>query len=165
MSTVKHPRLGETSQPPVEGQVDQAFAPMDDSLTLERNLQLLLDMKAKARALELQLENAKASERNAEQALMEAMLEQGLDSFKALGVSITRGEDIRPSVLAEDRPKQMEWLREIGAGNLISETVNAQSFGALVRNDYIKENKPLPEFIKVYRAPKLLVRTTGKVGQ
>jgi hypothetical protein len=137
----------------------QQFA--EDGDNLEAYLKVVLDAKARAEELEAHLGMAKQAERTAEQSLVTKMLEQGVDNFRALSKTITRTEDIRPSVLADDRPKQFEWLREIGAGALISETVNAASFGALVRNDFIKAGKEVPEFVKVYREPRLLIRTVA----
>lgn len=140
----------------------QEFAENGDNL--EAYLKVVLDTKDRADKIEAQLGMAKQAEKIAEQALADKMLEQGVENFRAMGKTITRTEDIRPSVLADDRPKQFEWLREIGAGSMITETVNASSFGALVRNDYIKAKREseLPEFVKVYREPRLLIRTVAK---
>jgi len=143
---------------PESGQLQQ-FA--EDGENLEAYLKVVLDAKERADKLEAQLGMAKQAEKIAEQSLVGKMLEQGVENFRALGKTITRTEDIRPSVLADDRPKQFEWLREIGAASMITETVNAASFGALVRNDFIKAGKEVPEFVKVYREPRLLIRTVA----
>jgi len=66
---------------------------------------------------------------------------------------------VRPSVTKDHRGEQIEWLRENGFGALVEETVNAQSFGALVRNEIVKPGKPVPEFINIYREQRLTVRS------
>lgn len=162
-----------TVNPTVEG-IDQAPAAADAVVSamfaeednMEQHLKVMLDARARADELEALLTDAKRSQAIAEQAVVAKMLEQGLDSFKALGKSISRSEVIRASVNKEHRAEQIDWLQEIGAGHLVEQTVNAQSFAALVRNDFIKAGKPFPEagispegFINVFREQRLMVRS------
>jgi hypothetical protein len=140
---------------------DPDLAEFGTEENLEGHLQVMLDARDQVDQLETQLEDAKKSKAIAEQAVIGKMLEQGLESFRALGKSITLSEKICPSVLKEDRPLQFDWLREIGAGAMIQETVNAQSFAGLVRNDFVKAKREaeLPAFIKIHKEPNLLVRS------
>jgi hypothetical protein len=141
--------------PTAQGEVDQVDTA--DS-NLEAALQNFLEQEAKCAKLEAELDNAKRFEAVARQTVIDKMLEQGVENFRALGYSITRSEFKRYSVLAADREKQMEWLRENGMGSIIVPSVNAQTFGAWVRNDVVKAGKQLPEFVKEYSEQRLLKR-------
>jgi hypothetical protein len=167
MSTeTKHPGLGEQSQPqapPAETGVNLREFNLDGG-NLDAALQALLDHEAEIEALEARLKAAGQARANAEKAVIDKMLEQGLESFRALGKTVTRTERVHPSVLKDDRDKQMEWLQEIGMGALIQPTVNSNSFAGLIRKDFIEAKKEaeLPEFVKIYRELRLTIRTVAK---
>ena len=156
--------MSTNTTPQVGGQPDpfQEFA--DNRDNLEQQVELLLDQRDKVVELEDQLDNAKKARAIAEQALIEKMIEQGVEHVRALGHAITRTEQIHANVPAADRAQQIDWLRQIGAGGLVQETVNAASFGALVRNDFVKAGKEaeVPPFVRIYKQAALLVRTTAK---
>lgn len=60
------------------------------------------------------------------------MDEEDITSFKVDGLgTVSLTDDLRVKVL--DHSKEFEWLEEIGSGDLISSTVNAQSLKALIR--------------------------------
>lgn len=117
----------------------------------------LLEKREAIAALEAQLKVLGEEEGNAERAVLEKMIDQGLESFKALGRTVTRGECIRASVRKADRDAQKEWLREMGAGDMIEETVNAATFSGFAR-ELLAGGATLPEFVKVYKEPRLTVR-------
>jgi len=137
---------------------------MGEAENLDGVLQIYLDKDAEITALEAKLKDASAARAVAEQMIISKMLEQGVENFRALGKSVTRSERVFPSVLKEDRDRQYEWLREVGAGSLITETVNSNTFGSFIRNTFIepKLEASLPEFVRVFREPKLLIRTVNK---
>jgi len=150
-----------------QAEMGQPLVVVDEDANLEAALQVLLDTMAAVEKLENQIKEAKASETNAEQAVTAMMLEQGVDNFRALGKSVTRSEFVRPSVLKSRRQEQIDWLRENGYGAMVEEAVNAQSFGALVRNELLDKqgnplpDKPLPEFVNLFREQRLLVRSVS----
>ena len=140
-----------------EKMMERASTEVNENLELA--VQVMLEARAKEGELEAQYDDARKTRAIAEQGVIDKMLEQGVDSLKCLGKSISRTEYVRPSVTKDHRPEQIEWLRENGFGALVEETVNAQSFGALVRNDFVKQGKPVPEFINIYREQRLTVRS------
>jgi len=158
--------MSTNATPQVGGIPDQLPEFAENGDNLEQQVQLLLDQRNKVAELEAQLDNAKKARAIAEDALIEKMIEQGVENIRALGHSITRTEQIHANVPAVDRAKQIDWLREIGAGGLVQETVNAASFGALGRNDFVKAGKEseLPPFVRVYKQPALLIRASGNRG-
>lgn len=152
MDKIKATPQAETGHPQVE---------VEDDPNLGIALSVLLDARTVTEQLEAKLKEAKAAEANAEQGVVALMLEQGVDNFRAMGKSVTRQEFRRYSVLAADRDKQMDWLREEGMGAMIVPSVNASTFGAWVRNEFVKAGKPLPEFVKEYGEQRLLVRSVS----
>lgn len=158
--------MSTNTTPQVGGNPDQLPEFAENGDNLEQQVQLLLDQRNAVAELEAQLDNAKKARAIAEDALIEKMVEQGVENIRALGHSITRTEQIHANVPAEHRAQQIDWLREIGAGGLVQEAVNHNSFGALVRNDFVKAGREgeLPEFVRVYKQPALLVRATASKG-
>jgi len=134
---------------------------MPDSGSLDDALQVLLDQRTKVSDIEVQLENAMRTKRIAEETVIEKMIEQGIENFKALGKSVTKSTLPRPSVSPEFKGHQMDWLKEIGAGSLISETVNAGTFGAYIRHEFIENGREgqLPTWINIARTTSLLIRS------
>jgi hypothetical protein len=87
--------------------------------------------------------------------LPEAMDEEGVQSLRLTsGRGVTRSEDVQVSVLAEDRERQQEWLRDMGAESLIQSTVNHQSFQSFVK-ERIEAMQEIPEFVKLYCRPRV----------
>lgn len=70
------------------------------------------------------------------------MLEQGLKTISTDDYRVTRSNRFTASML--DKEACFEWLRKNGLGDIITETVNAQTLGK-VAEGLIKENKDLPE--------------------
>ena len=119
--------------------------------TFEEYLQIVFDARSKANEYAKKLQLANEAEENAIQSFIEKMKEQGLKQLKALGKTVFLKKNVFASVLAENRDKQKEWLKEVGAGSLIVETVNAQTFSSFVNKDFIeaKNEAELPEWINV----------------
>jgi hypothetical protein len=67
------------------------------------------------------------------------MDEEDISSFKVDGLgTVSLTDDLRVKVL--DHSREFEWLEEIGSGDLISSTVNAQSLKALIRRRLVAGN-------------------------
>lgn len=158
--------MSTNATPQVGGKTDQLQEFAENGDNLEQQVQLLLDQRNKVAELEDQLDNAKKAKAIAEGALIEKMIEQGVENIRALGHSITRTEQIRANVQAADKAKQIDWLRETGNGSMVQETVNSNTFGALIRNDFVKAGREseVPTFVRVYRQPTLWIRAAGSKG-
>jgi hypothetical protein len=122
---------------------------------LDSFLQVVLRSRDEVDDLEAQLADAKRSKANAEADLVSKMAEMGLDSFRMSNLTISRTEESYPRVNKADEAQQLEWLREIGAGGLIKESVNHMTFAAFIRKDWKGE---LPEFVKVFKEWRLSIR-------
>lgn len=131
---------------------------VSDAGTLQSHLLAYLTLRQQAVELANSLKEAEQAEKTAADGLIKAMTDQGLDSFKAQGFLISKGKRVFPSVLVENRPKQMAWLREIGCGHLIQETVNAQTFAAFIRKDIMEAGREVPDFVKVFEEPTISLR-------
>jgi hypothetical protein len=129
--------------------------------TLEEQLGILLELRKEDDRLEAEAKRIGEAKRNAERDLLSAMAAQGLASFKALGYSATAGEGVYPSVLAADRPRMIEWLRENGRGDMVQETVNSTTFAGYIRNEVLPSGEPVPEFVRIAREPKLSLRKSA----
>jgi hypothetical protein len=58
---------------------------------------------------------------------------------------ITLTDVLNVTVPADNKPKVYEWLRDAGFENLITETVNAQTFAAFVRRQIKEQSANTPE--------------------
>lgn len=71
----------------------------------------------------------------------EVMDAKGITMFKTKdGDKLELTSDIRVGVLEENRPLLFQWLRDRNSGDIIKETVNAQTLQAMVRRMF-KEGK------------------------
>lgn len=61
---------------------------------------------------------------------------------------VTVTQTVRASILAADKAKVYEWLRENGHGSLIIETINSSTLTAFVKEE-LEQNHTLPQEIKV----------------
>jgi len=141
--------------------IDDALAGLfRDDDTLENKMAVVQVKRAEVEAAELALKDAQEAAYNAEQGLMADMLAQNLIQYKtASGAVVKIEERTWPSVLAADRPRQFDWLREIGLGGLIEqkETVNGQTFAAECRHR-LEAGEVLPDFVKVSVERKLKIK-------
>lgn len=126
-----------------------------DDQGLDTYLQVVLKSRDEVDDLTAQLADAKRSKANAEADLVSKMAEMGLDSFKMSNLTISRSEEIYPRVNKADEVQQLEWLRTIGAGSIIRESVHSATFAAFIRKDFKGD---LPEFVKVFKEWRLSIR-------
>ena len=82
--------------------------------------------------------------------LPERMDEEGIQTLKIKDVGrLQMSSDIRCAVPAANRDAVKDWLTEHGHGSMVSETINASTLKAFVR-EMMKENKEYPaELLKV----------------
>lgn len=80
----------------------------------------------------------------------EKMDEQGVDSIKITGVGrLALTSDIRCNILAANKKAVEDWLRENGHEAMISETVNASTFKAFVKEQMRNEGNYPKDLINV----------------
>lgn len=89
----------------------------------------------------------------------EKMDDQGITTFTSKsGFRIVVGERFSISIIPEMRAKAYDWLRANNLGDLITETVNAQTLSAQGRKLIQEENKDLPaDLFKTNTVPSLSV--------
>lgn len=81
--------------------------------------------------------------------LPEAMDEDGVSNISIDGVGrVTLRGEVFASIRADNREAAYEWLRDTGRGSLISETVNASTLKAAVK-EWLKQGEEIPEIISV----------------
>jgi len=107
--------------------------------------------------LEGKLEEAKAQLETTESALIEAMKNSGLSSFRKDGRGFSYSERTFVSVPAERRSEQFEWLQEIGAGDMIKPTVHSGSFQSMINKDFLQQGLEVPGFVNVFKRDVLSV--------
>lgn len=95
-------------------------------------------------------ETNKYIEEITKQILPEKMDDQGISNIKIDGVGrITLRGEVYASILAANRDAAYQWLRDTGRASLISNTVNASSLKACVK-EWLKNGEEIPEdLIKV----------------
>lgn len=74
---------------------------------------------------------------------------KGTGKYEGLGFATLEKPEIKANVLAEDREKLFEYLKEQGLGDVIKPTVHHSTLSAIVADQY-NQGKPVPDFIKVF---------------
>lgn len=78
-------------------------------------------------------------------ALPKKMEDEGLEQLKIEGVGrVNLRSDVYASIPASEKAKAFEWLRDNGRADMISETVNASTLKASIRQA-IEKGEPFPE--------------------
>jgi hypothetical protein len=135
----------------------QIFALADDLIKLR-------DWK---QSLEEQLKTANAEIAETEAKLSDAMVNEEVPNFSRNGKLFYITSRTYASPAAGRKAELFAWLRENGLGDLVQETVAANSLSAWVR-EYMEENdldelpEDLGELIRVYERTSVGVRKTNK---
>lgn len=87
-----------------------------------------------------------------EETIPKLFLAKGQKTVTLIGLGrVTVGHRVSASL--PDKEKGYAWLRKNKHGDMITETVNAQTLGAWINADYIKKNKEPPDIFKVSISP------------
>lgn len=79
----------------------------------------------------------------------ERLRELDLEGFRVPEIARSFSVVEKTSASFIDKEKGLEWLREIGQGDMIQETVNAQTLSTFCRNMLLEEGRePPPELVK-----------------
>lgn len=147
--------VAETENTATSEEVPEDIRAMFADTNFDMALQIVLDTREKAEEAEETAKQARRVARFAEISLIQKMMEGGVDSFKALGKSVSWKVEKHPSVLKENKPALYEWLRESGYGALVVDWVFPQTLKSFVNKEY---QGPLPEFVKIFEENKLSIR-------
>ncbi len=120
--------------------------PNYDEMSIPELAQKLKDMKSELDDLSAQKsELQKQYDFLSISVLPDRMDEEGIETLKIKNVGrLQASSDIRCNVPAKNKGAVQEWLREHGHGSMISETVNASTLKAFVK-EMMKEGKEWPE--------------------
>jgi len=82
--------------------------------------------------------------------LAQKMEDEGLEKFSVDGKNITTRVEVFASIPKDHREDAYNWLKDNGYGEIIIDTVNAQTLKSLVK-EQLSEGKSFPEdLIKIY---------------
>lgn len=135
--------------------------PPSESLTVLAAQYLLLDSQVEE--AQKQVADMKSNRDQAEIALINAMEQQKLKSFRlesngALITSVLKSQFALPlKSQPEQRAQALKWLKRVGAGDLIELGIHPSTLTAFLR-ERAEENKPISELIKITPLRSLSVR-------
>jgi len=114
---------------------------VDDIFSLADRLQKL---KEHEKQLEDETKSVNAEIEEVETQLAGLMVDQEMQNFTRNGRMFYLNTKVYASAVAERKAELYEWLKENGYGDLVYETVNANSLAAFVR-EQLEEADELPE--------------------
>jgi len=119
----------------------------------------LSDLKARKNELEDSLKDVNEQIKTiAENELPRAMEDADIESFRVDGVgTVFLQNKIYVSVLADDREKLYDWLRENGHDDIVKDWVFPQTLTAFAK-EQMTEGNPLPDFLKATFIPTAALR-------
>lgn len=130
---------------------------------LADQLKELRDMK---KELEQELKELNAQLDETDIALASAMLESETQNFTRSGVMFCLTSTTRASATAERKEDLFDALRTAGFGDLIYETVNANSLSAFVKEQITENDETLPDWlnglVNVYEKTTVGVRKAAR---
>ena len=113
----------------------------DDIFSLADRLQ---DLKQQKSQLEDEIKAVNAEIAETESKVAGLMLEEEMQNFTRNGLIFYLSTKIYASAVADRKEELFAWLKENGYGDLVYETVNANSLAAFIR-EQLEEVEELPE--------------------
>lgn len=104
----------------------------------------LAELKQRKRELEDELKEVNAKIGRVDQELSNLMLEEELQSFNRNGQTFYVNTKTYASAVPERKQDLFAWLKNHGYGDMVAETVNANTLSAFVR-EMLSETDQLPE--------------------
>lgn len=117
----------------------------NEIFALADRLKALWDRKAD---LDEQIKAVNAEIEEVERALSEAMVAEEMQNFTRNGLTFYLLPKLYVSPVAERKQEFFAWLRANGFGDMIQETVNANTLRAWVKEQMEENNDELPEDLK-----------------
>lgn len=113
----------------------------DDIFSLADRLK---DLKQHKKELESEIKALNAEIEETESKLVELMVAEEMQNFTRNGQIFYLNSKVYASAVADRKLELYDWLKENGYGDLVYETVNANSLAAFVR-EQLEEADELPE--------------------
>ena len=125
----------------------------------------LKNLRDEKKELEQQMKALNAQLEDTDFALAAAMAESETQNFTRAGMTFCLTNTTRASAMAEQKEALFEALRAGGYGDLIYETVNANSLSAFVKEQIMENDEALPDWlnglVNVYEKTTVGVRTAA----
>ena len=126
----------------------------------------LKELRDKKSALEKQTKENNAALDEVEKQLAKMMVDTETQNFTRNGTMFSLTNKTRASAVADCKDKLYRALRRKGYGNLVYETVNANSLSAFVNEQMSENNEELPKWliglVNVYPQTKISVRKSTR---
>lgn len=126
----------------------------------------LRELKEAKKQAEQQVKDINSEIDKIDYTLSELMAESETQSFTRSGTMFFLTTTTRASALSEKKTELYEVLREKGFGDLVYETVNANSLSAFVKEQTVENEDLLPDWldglVKVFEKTSVGVRKTAK---
>lgn len=126
----------------------------------------LRELKEEKKQAEQQVKDINAEIDKTDYALSELMAESETQSFTRSGTMFFLTTTTRASALSEKKTELYEAIKEKGFGDLVYETVNANSLSAFVKEQTSENEDLLPDWldglVKVFEKTSVGVRNTAK---
>jgi len=103
----------------------------------------------KERKLKGDLEDAKELKGKAELELYQALQNAGLELLRTSEGTFYQKLDMYASFTEGNKEKGLDWLKELDYGDMIYETINANSFSALIRQFKKDKMIEIPDFVGI----------------
>lgn len=107
----------------------------------------LKELRDRKKSLEDELKALNREIDETEQALVDAMLEEEMQNFVRAGQMFYLQTKTYANAVPERKQELFTWLKANGYGDLVQETVNANSLAAFVR-ELLEEEDELPEELR-----------------
>ena len=135
----------------------------NEMFALAERLKELRDAKS---ASEEKTKEINAALCEVEQQLVQMMADTETQNFTRGGTMFFLTNKTRASAVAESKPKLYQALKRKGYGDLVYETVNANSLSAFVNEQISENNEELPRWlnglVNVYEQTKVSIRKAAR---
>lgn len=140
---------------------------MEEILTEIELIKQFRDAKERLDAADLEAADAQRAYDELETLLIEVMIskdETKTGEVEGVGHITMRVPQLYASVLVDDKDRLLDYLRKVGRGDLIKETVHTGTLGTYV-TECVDKGVVLPRFIGYYFKEKLLYYPDKKEGK
>jgi hypothetical protein len=136
----------------------ELFSGKDETPTpqLQEYVTSFYKLLMKERGLKKDLEDAKELRIAAEETLYASLEDAGWELIRTSEGTFYKKTDFFANFAPDKKEAGYAWLRELGFGDIIHETVNARTFSAFIKDFRKDEMSELPEFVST--------STKNKVG-
>jgi len=119
-------------------------------MELVDKIKKLTELKQEREERKAKLQEIENLIRSLEEEINAAMLEQGISNLKIDGVGTAYvASRLYASVRKADVDRTVEWLKQIGIGDISTRTINSSTLSAIIK-DLLDEGKSIPDFVNYY---------------